>query len=133
MSEPVVGVQLGLYIGEDWTQVLQFYSDAISDPQTFNDPMALASPFMAVKQTGFNTVVAEFNPTGSGLGAGTAVVSGGSSNILTLALPFAFTYTFEGMTELSFDIFATVAAKRIAVVKSGIIVLAGATTAADNS
>lgn len=133
MTDYLAVVQLPLYIGEDWVQALSFFSDPLSDPQTLDIPLALNAPVMAVKQAHFNVPIAEFNPGATGLGAGRTTVSGVGLNLLTLHLPFAWTYRFEGMTELSFDIFDVIGGNRIALVKDGVIVIDGATTAADGT
>lgn len=133
MTEPACGVQLKLKVGEDWTQTLTFWSDAVSDPQTFDDPLALNSPVMAVKEVGYSTVLAEFNVGGTGLGAGTTAVSGGDLNILTLTLPYAWTYKFQGVGELQFDIFDVLSGKRRAIIKDGLITVDDAVTAVDGT
>lgn len=133
MTEPCLGVVLALYVGEDWRQILTFFSDPVATPQTFNDPMALTSPEMAIREYGRTPILAELNAAGSGVGAGTTAVGGTDGNQLTLGLPFAWTYRFEQKPKLVFDIFDIIDGQRIAIVKNGIITVSGATTEADGS
>jgi hypothetical protein len=125
-------VELYMYVGEDWTQVISFFDDAEPVPTPPVSPMPLHSPVMDIMQPGFSRVLAELSVAGTGAPGdaadGRLAISGADSNVLTMTLGFADTYRFEGMPTLRFDIFDVIAGRRLAIVKSGIITVDDATT-----
>lgn len=124
-------VSLALYVGEGWSRQISFYDDPVSDPQTTDDPLALNNPVMGIRQAGYSTLLARLDMSGDL--DGVLAVSGGGNNVLTMTLPWLFTYGFQGVGELEFDVFDYDNAdppNRTAIVKSGTITVTDATTAA---
>jgi hypothetical protein len=126
MSEPITSVVLSLQVGEDWDQVLTFFDDPAPVPDPPVDPMVLNAPVMAIRQTGYSVLLASFDTIGDV--EGTLIVGGDDGNQLTITLPALNTYDFQGMGKLSFDIFDVIDSKRVAIVKSGLILVTDATT-----
>jgi hypothetical protein len=117
-----MAVSLGLYVGEDWVQQLSFFIDPVSDPQTFNDPMALTHPFMQIRpqrSTGLLATLVTTDPDPATQGS--LVISGGSSNILTATLPHALTKTLQAQGTVRFDIFDDIGGVRVCILKAGLI------------
>lgn len=114
-----MGVALELYAGEDWVQQLGFYTDPVADPQTLDHPMILVHPYMAIRPQRNTQQLAALDSTG--LLDGTLVL--GDPGQLTIRLPHAVTSKLNSLGTVRFDIFDDIAGRRIAILKSGTILV----------